>query len=260
MGLFGSKVLCCVCNAECGGLNKFPIKDKEYICSSCFDKGGLKNQPIKTLSVDDVKRLIEKRNANLEEVKKFKATKEVAGWLKVDEPNRKWLIPDGTGGKIKNPTVYSYDDVVDYELLEDGNSIAKGGIGGAVAGGLLFGGVGAIVGGTTGKKKTKSTCTSLKLKITLNSMEHPTEYINFITVETKKDSFLYKLVEPQSQECLSIFQLMCESNKAAAQQSTQPAQQSVSVADEIKKFKELLDMGAITQEEFDAKKKELLNL
>ena len=30
--------------------------------------------------------------------------------------------------------------------------------------------------------------------------------------------------------------------------------------DEIKKFKELLDMGAITQEEFDAKKKELLGL
>ena len=34
---------------------------------------------------------------------------------------------------------------------------------------------------------------------------------------------------------------------------------SSSSADEIKKFKELLDMGAITQEEFDKKKKELLN-
>lgn len=33
-----------------------------------------------------------------------------------------------------------------------------------------------------------------------------------------------------------------------------------SVADEIKKFKELLDAGAITQEEYDAKKKELLNM
>lgn len=29
---------------------------------------------------------------------------------------------------------------------------------------------------------------------------------------------------------------------------------------ELKKYKELLDMGAITQEEYDAKKKELLNL
>lgn len=34
----------------------------------------------------------------------------------------------------------------------------------------------------------------------------------------------------------------------------------VSSADELKKYKELLDMGAITQEEFDAKKKQLLGL
>ena len=30
--------------------------------------------------------------------------------------------------------------------------------------------------------------------------------------------------------------------------------------EEIKKFKDLLDIGVITQEEFDKKKKELLNL
>lgn len=35
---------------------------------------------------------------------------------------------------------------------------------------------------------------------------------------------------------------------------------SLSPADELKKYKELLDMGAITQEEYDTKKKELLNL
>lgn len=34
----------------------------------------------------------------------------------------------------------------------------------------------------------------------------------------------------------------------------------VSVADEIKKFKELLDLGVITQEEFDTKKKQLLGM
>ena len=36
--------------------------------------------------------------------------------------------------------------------------------------------------------------------------------------------------------------------------------QQVSAADELKKFKELLDMGVINQEEFDAKKKQLLGL
>lgn len=38
------------------------------------------------------------------------------------------------------------------------------------------------------------------------------------------------------------------------------ANENFSVADELKKFKELLDSGVITQEEFDAKKKQLLGL
>ncbi len=45
--------------------------------------------------------------------------------------------------------------------------------------------------------------------------------------------------------------------KAAA---NRPSIQQVSAADELKKFKELMDMGIITQEEFDAKKKQLLGL
>ena len=40
----------------------------------------------------------------------------------------------------------------------------------------------------------------------------------------------------------------------------QPVVQSVSGADELIKYKQLLDMGAITQDEFDAKKKQLLGL
>lgn len=47
--------------------------------------------------------------------------------------------------------------------------------------------------------------------------------------------------------------------QAKTAQGSTPAP-AVSAADELKKFKELLDMGVITQEEFDAKKKQLLGL
>ena len=40
----------------------------------------------------------------------------------------------------------------------------------------------------------------------------------------------------------------------------QPTSSAASSADEIMKFKELLDSGVITQEEFDAKKKEILGV
>ena len=66
------------------------------------------------------------------------------------------------------------------------------------------------------------------------------------------------------------YKAICEGIDAAAQPVVQetptPVQQAVpqpaaaSAADEILKFKQLLDMGAITQEEFEAKKKQLLGL
>lgn len=42
--------------------------------------------------------------------------------------------------------------------------------------------------------------------------------------------------------------------------SPTPSASALSAVDELKKFKELLESGVITQEEFDAKKKQLLNL
>lgn len=46
----------------------------------------------------------------------------------------------------------------------------------------------------------------------------------------------------------------------AAQNTAPTSAPTTSVADELKKFKELLDMGIITQEEFDEKKKQLLGI
>ena len=54
----------------------------------------------------------------------------------------------------------------------------------------------------------------------------------------------------------------CVSKLIQDQQSAKnvPHSNTVSDADEIKKYKELLDSGIITQEEFDAKKRQLLGL
>lgn len=57
--------------------------------------------------------------------------------------------------KPKDYLLFNYDQIVDFELLKDGSSIASGGLGRTAVGGLLFGGVGAIVGASTGRKKGK---------------------------------------------------------------------------------------------------------
>lgn len=58
----------------------------------------------------------------------------------------------------------------------------------------------------------------------------------------------------------SLTEISEEEFKEIKEKSNNAGNASGSVADEIKKFKELLDMGAISQEEFDAKKKQLLGL
>ena len=54
--------------------------------------------------------------------------------------------------------------------------------------------------------------------------------------------------------------LMDRQNKKAPEITTIKQEIPQSNADELKKFKELLDSGIITQEEFEAKKKQLLGL
>ena len=152
MGFFSFKQTCSVCGNDCG-LNRFQIKDNGWVCPKCFKAAGLNlATPIGKMSAEDIRDIINNKNIDADKLLSFTITKEIGSYLKVDENNRQWYIPDGLFGKTKNPRIHSYDDVLDCELLEDGGSISKGGLGRAVAGGMLLGGVGAIVGGVTGKK------------------------------------------------------------------------------------------------------------
>ena len=129
-------------------------------------------------------------------------------------------------------------------------------------GGAVFGIAGAIAGGTS--KKTKEICNKLEIKITTRNKDYPVVYINLINTEFKKDGLIYKTASKSVQTILSKFmiisdQLEQEANGAHETQSAPVnSAPALSAADEIKKYKELLDIGAITQEEFDKKKKELL--
>jgi hypothetical protein len=268
MGFFSLKATCSICDKEVG-LNRNRIKNKGWICPECFKKcGGLRTaKPVLMMTTEEIKIAIIDRqtkidaaivtkNADQVELMAFTPTKKIGSFIEFDEKQMKWLIPDGFFGGKKHPKIYNYSDIVDFELLEDEESITKGGLGRAAAGGLLFGGVGAVVGGVTGGKKTKSICNSLKIKITINNMSSPVVYIKFLSAATKKNSFTYKTFYNSAQECLSTLQLICNSQEVVENNNVA----MTSNADEILKYKNLLDSDIITQEEFDAKKKQLLGL
>jgi|TARA_Y100000294_G_C8360474_1_gene258540 hypothetical protein len=74
------------------------------------------------------------------------------------------------------------------------------------------------------------------------------------TIHSPTTEFPNQVVEAINNALLDL------DNNRTSEESTDESDSSGSSADEILKLKQLLDAGAITQEEYDAKKKELLDL
>lgn len=256
------QTICPICNKKLSFI-KQKLEGDIMVCQKHFDEAGIKVSDILNnlgpFTLEEVKERIEllrrSKERLAEEAAGFVPTKQVGNFMAFDDSQKKWAILSPLIGNIER--IYSYSDIAGFELVEDGESVAKGGLGRALVGGALFGGVGAIVGGVTGKRKTTDVCNSLRLKITIDSINNPVAYINFIESKTKKDSSGYRVISGAAQECLSILQLICDKQKGKEKETTDS---SPSPADEIRRFKQLLDEGIITQEEFDKKKKQLLGL
>ena len=70
---------------------------------------------------------------------------------------------------------------------------------------------------------------------------------------------MYRVAKQQAEDIVAILaSIVSENEKNQANNSN--VQNTNDPITEVKRYKELLDNGIITQEEFDKKKKELLNL
>lgn len=183
--------------------------------------------------------------------------------------------------------VLKYSDIEHFEVkgsIRYDTKIHGGGVNidGAVTGALLFGEAGAVVGSKVG---TEVSSTTEKVDDRVLLIHAPAKLKDDLIVATganvddallelrkkipnKEYSFEkgYKASSP-SRETVSNDSKTNQS-KNEKTKSTSPKKSTVSKKsnsklsynDELIKLKELLDMGIITQEEFDAKKKQLLGL
>jgi len=265
------ELICGICGKKLkqfGFNDKVMVKGKAYICADCCKKAG-HNLMTWTgalgTSLDEIRDEIARsenndcRDNSISDGKqavKFKATKTLGKRLLIDETDKLWAVQQDVLG-LKRSSVHNLNDIINYELIEDGTSVIKGGIGSAMIGGAFLGMPGALLGGMTGQRKIIDKCTSLK--ITVNNLSAPTEYIEFISGSINKNSSFYKMYLDQAREIISSLEIICKENEKDDHQ----AQESMPVKDEteeIRKYKQLLDDGIITTEEFEAKKKQILNL
>lgn len=112
-----------------------------------------------------------------------KALHEGKNHFLIDDVNHKVYI----SANDQNGKIFDYKDIVDFELIEDGQTLAKGTGGKAAIGALTFGIAGAIVGASM--KKQKNMCTNLQLIITLNDVINSNIVMQLIDSKWVKDGY-----------------------------------------------------------------------
>lgn len=81
-----------------------------------------------------------------------------------------------------------------------------------------------------------------------------------VSISTSSGKISFLVIKNSQQIYDTINKLLIERQKEKTQNTGTTIVQNSDEADKLKKYKELLDSGVITQEEFDAKKKQLLGL
>lgn len=136
----------------------------------------------------------------------FETSIKIGNYFRYDKTNQKiMLIYSRYKADKKKYAVYNLSDILEFEYIEDGISQVKGGLGSALIGGALFGGVGAIVGGITGKKETKKIIKEMKIKFVIKGDIPTVDYLDIKNNSPiKRDSQQYKIYIKQLNEILAI--------------------------------------------------------
>lgn len=260
MGLF-KKEICFVCQNE---IKKKPIKMKSsgsYLCQDCCSFIG--SDSISLVRYSD-EQIISIYNQKLE---KERITNELkkADPLRTAEGMYNFMLKNGIRSEGKVPKILLDNFKVIEDNLHNDEDIKLTFTGILNMNGLL--GEGGFSFALTDKRfiyamKTKSIEKIKSVNIdNVNDLTYSQGVsLGKITVDTIKETFSIS-VEAHSAKIVfeKINEILNElKNKEKSEMNVSTA--SPSPADEIKKYKELLDLGILTQEEFDQKKKDLLNL
>ena len=166
--------------------------------------------------------------------------------------------------------IFSFDELAGYELLEDDSVVsASTSATVATARSSLFGtrAYGASASAQVGMQK--KVVEHLVLRIDTDDVEYPCVMITYISKPTAVSSNNYKFAFSQAQQTMSALGAILRQRERETPQaeSATPVQQIVvnqtsapNDMELLKQLKELLDAGIVTEEEFQAKKAQILGL
>ncbi|SFE91957.1 protein of unknown function [Bacillus sp. OV194] len=256
MGFFSLKAVCGVCENEVG-LNRYKIKKSNaWICPDCLKKaGGVAAINVNKVSIEEIKGLIDAKNAKL--AGDPMSTAEGMYQYCLDHKygsgfNKSWGVKHF--GVLENNLMSGEHVLMTFIGLHNFESTTKhdNNYAYAISNKRIIFGQKSITG-----EKFKAVAHE---KINDITFEKGLVF-GVLTIDTPQEKFKVGLDRESATSINnSIHQVLDELKHSSAETHLQRSSAPVSTADELKKFKELLDMGAITKEEYDSKKKQLLGI
>ena len=199
-------------------------------------------------------------------------TKGIGNYLFLMDDFFKVLVLVGPG----HHEIFNYSDIIEVSYEENGSQLytksAGRTVGGAIVGGVLMGGAGAVVGGLSGASKQNKEIKNMDIKILLRSTSRTSCVLHFKDVDrvlkTKEDADrkLYETYVKNANQAKDVLSVIIDNAKQTSAPIAQPIAQPVvapassSVADELAKLAKLKADGILTDEEFRVQKSKLLGL
>ncbi|GAB6427879.1 hypothetical protein bcgnr5372_38280 [Bacillus luti] len=258
MGFFDKKAVCGVCDSKVG-LNRYKIKKSDaWVCPSCFkEAGGLGVVDVKKITIEEIKAIVDEKAARRSE-----------GPLSSAEGMYQYCIDNKFGSGFNEKWGVKHFRVLENNLM-NGEKVQ-----------MVFIGIHDYKSATkhdnyyayaiTNKRIMfgQKTLTGEKFKAVdherINDISFETGMVvGFLTIDTPQEKFKVALDKASATSINnSIHQVLDTLKNSTSEAQVQPQSTSapISVAGELKELKELCDMGVITEEEFNAKKKQLLGL
>jgi len=152
-----------------------------------------------------------------------------------------------------------YIDKLNFWTIEQQEEVvskkSKSVIGRALLGGILLGPVGAVVGGMTGigEKETKISASGIDNIVSISYSENDNETITLLNCSNKKVKNVFEYLKRNFGEKYKKPEEIKFGEKENLGES------KISVADELRKLKDLVKEEIITNKEFEEQKKKLLN-
>lgn len=183
--------------------------------------------------------------------------------VRLDIDTNKKLL--GTYSYYENTSkIIKFNEVLDFEIFENGNSVVSSRTGSAVVGGLLFGGLGAVA-GASGSRTISENCSNLKLKIYTNNIQYSVIMLDFLEKGISKSSALYEQLTEVINEMISLLKIAREHNRQEERkedkkviiENVEDIKQNSNL-NSIKELAELKEKGIITESEFEESKKKIL--